>query len=142
MDTMLIYTPYWSVILVLWIPRILGISLPLNTTIAANSSSRTDHFCYRPGGNRQRINMDTCRPLFTWMKTLTNYAVEQDFQEHRRPRLSNMDPTKPPYTWWDDGTYCAIRIMAGNPRVSDRFSFRQARTLATEVVQDCQDSGG
>lgn len=139
---MLIYTPYWSAILVLWIPRIFVVSLPLNTTTPAISSPRTDHFCFGPGGKRTRINMDACRPLFTYMKTLTNYALEQDFQEHRRPRLSNMDPTTPPYTWWDEGTHCAIRIMVGDPRASDRFSFRQARTLATEVVQDCQDSGG
>ncbi|KAL2037097.1 hypothetical protein N7G274_010224 [Stereocaulon virgatum] len=86
--------------------------------------------------------MDACRPLFTWMRTLKNYGLVQDFQEHRRPRLTNMDPTTPPYTWWDEGSKCAVRIKASDPRVSDSFSFRQARTLATEVVEDCQDSGG
>ena len=57
------------------------------------------------------------------------------------PRLPNRDRSTPPYIWHDPETSCRVEIIADNPLLIDKFSFEQARSLATEIVQDCQDMG-
>ena len=126
----------------LWVFKAFGFSLPVNTTASRKPVSANDHSCYGPGDRRVSVTMDDCRPLFNWMRTLPNYGLEQDFREGQKPRLPNRDPPTPPFTWWDEVRHCAISIIADNPFIVDRFSFKQARALATELIEDCQDEGG
>ena len=55
-----------------------------------------------------------------------------------RPR----DPTKPPYIIHHELSDCAIHIAASNPAIEDRFSFEQARALATDILETCKDQDG
>ena len=139
---MLVYNPCGSVFLWLWVSKVSSLSLPPNATAPAYTLSRTGHHCHGPGDNRVSVTMEDCRPLFNWVRTLPNYALEQDFQEYRKPRLPNRNPPTPPYTWWDEVRHCALRIIVGSPFLVDNFSFKQARALATELIEECQDYGG
>ena len=139
---MFVCNPYGSVFLWLWVSKVFSLSLPPNTTDPAYTLPRTGHHCNGPGEQLISVNMEDCRPLFNWIRTFPNYALEQDFQEHRKPRLSNTNPPTPPYTWWDEVRHCALRVIAGTPLLVDTFSFKQVRALATELIEDCQDYGG
>ena len=51
------------------------------------------------------------------------------------------NPYKPPYAVHQIHSNCAIQIAATNPTIIDDFSFEQARALAIEILEVCEDHG-
>jgi len=51
-------------------------------------------------------------------------------------------PSEPPYTWHGEASNCAVQIASGDPLIIDKFSFAEARALATEVIEVCEERGG
>ena len=58
------------------------------------------------------------------------------------PILPMKRPATPPYMWHDEKTFCTVEIRVNDTRVIDKFSFEQARSLATDILQDCESTGG
>ena len=134
-----------SLLSALWISTAFSISLPLNTTAAAITTTfptSNDIVCYKQGDHHVPITVADCRFLLNNLKGIPNYRRVQPFMEGHMPRLPTKDPSTPPYVWHDPETSCTVEIIANNPQLIDMFSFEQARSLATEIIQDCQDTGG
>ena len=93
--------------------------------------------CYNSDHGRQPITVDTCRPTLTVLRQFPTYRTVQRFKENKEPRL----PNTPPYVINPDGTNCAIEISARLDEIEEKFSFEQARTLATTILEDCASPG-
>ena len=94
--------------------------------------------CFASGQGRPSTDVDGCRPTLNYFRTFAKYRVIQDFMEDRYPKL----PSKPPYAVHHIHSNCAVQIASEDPYTLDTFSFEQARTLATEILEICQDHGG
>lgn len=94
--------------------------------------------CFTSGRGRQPTDVRGCRPTLNYFRTFPNYRRIQDFIEDRCPK----NPYKPPYAVHQIQSNCAIQIASGNPQIVDNFSFEQARALAMEILEVCQDHGG
>lgn len=94
--------------------------------------------CFPSDQSRQATDVDGCRPTLNYFRTFPKYRLIQDFMEGRYPKL----PYKPPYAVHQVQSTCAVQIASGNPLTIDDFSFEQARALATEILEVCQDRGG
>ena len=94
--------------------------------------------CFRDGQGRMATDVDGCRPTLNHFRTFLNYRRLQDFIEGQCPK----SPSKPPYAVHHLQSNCAVQIASGNPNIRDDFSFEQARALATEILEECQDRGG
>ena len=94
--------------------------------------------CFEAHPTRPKTNVDGCRPTLNYFRGFPNYRLVQDFQEGRYPKV----PSKPPYSVHHKHSNCAIEIASNNPSIRDQFSFEQARALATEILEVCQDKGG
>lgn len=94
--------------------------------------------CFGSGQGRLSTDVDGCRPTLNYFRTFPKYRVIQDFMEDRYPKL----PSKPPYAVHHLNSNCAVQIASGDPLAIDDFSFEQARALATEILEVCQDHGG
>lgn len=93
--------------------------------------------CFHAGQGRRSTDVDGCRPTLNYFRTFPNYRRIQDFMEGRYPKL----PSTPPYAVHSVLSTCAIQIASEDPYTIDDFSFEQARALATEILEDCQDHG-
>ncbi|KAF6225355.1 hypothetical protein HO173_012793 [Letharia columbiana] len=94
--------------------------------------------CFSSGVDRKATDVDGCRPTLNHFRTFPNYRLIQDFMEGRYPKL----PSKPPYAIHQTQSTCAVQIASGDSYTIDDFSFEQARALATEILEVCQDHGG
>ena len=94
--------------------------------------------CFERDQGFPPTDVDGCRPTLNYFRTFPNYRRIQDFMEDRYPKL----PSKPPYAVHHKLSNCAVQIASGDPMIIDDFSFEQARALATEILEVCQDSGG
>lgn len=113
----------------------LDLNLVQNLTLALPTSSRT--FCYEDGA---RTTVAGCRPVLNYMKGFANYKLIQPFQEGRCPTIPG--DQKPPLLLFAKTATCAIEIASQRKGFVDAFSFEEVRTVATEVVEECQNSGG
>ncbi|KAL2053030.1 hypothetical protein ABVK25_006667 [Lepraria finkii] len=93
--------------------------------------------CYNSGHDRQPINIEICRPTLTILRQFPTYRTVQCFEEHKEPRL----PNTPPYVINAGDTTCAIEISSRLDEIEDSFSFEQARTLATTILEECASRG-
>ena len=94
--------------------------------------------CFTSSQGRTNTNVTGCRPTLNYFRGFPNYRKIQDFMEDRKPK----NPSKPPYAVHHVHSNCAIQIASGNPNIIDTFSFEQARALAIEILEVCQDHGG
>ncbi|KAK3174133.1 hypothetical protein OEA41_001377 [Lepraria neglecta] len=114
--------------------------LPLNVSasIPSNLSAPFNNIlCYNSGHDRQPINIEICRPTLTILRQFPTYRTVQYFKEHKEPRL----PNTPPYVINAEDTTCAIEISSRLDDIEDRFSFEQARILATTILEECASRG-
>lgn len=100
--------------------------------------SRTSILCFKAAEGRETTSIDGCRLTLNRIRRLPNYRLKQDFQEGRNPR----EPSKPPYIFHEEGSDCAIQLASGSDTIVDKFSFEQVRSLATDILEDCQTFGG
>lgn len=94
--------------------------------------------CFVPKQGRPTTDVDGCRSTLNYFRSFPHYRLIQDFMEDRYPKL----PSKPPYAVHHVHSNCAVQIASGDPFTIDDFSFEQARALATEILEICQDHGG
>ena len=116
------------------------ISLPQNSTNAPPLPPAPTGVieCFSVGSARRATDVEGCRPTLNYLRTFPYYRRIQDFMEGRYPKL----PSKPPYAVHSVQSNCAVQIASENPYTSDKFSFEQARALAIEILEFCQDHGG
>ena len=93
--------------------------------------------CFPVRTGRRPPTVDTCRPTLNYLKTFPSYRLVQVFEEDKSPKV----PSTPPFAFHHTGSDCVIRIATSDAQVTDRFSWAQIRSLATEIVQDCSDRG-
>ncbi|KAL9628658.1 MAG: hypothetical protein Q9164_007187 [Protoblastenia rupestris] len=73
------------------------------------------------------------------MRTFPNYRLVQEFQVNKKPKI----PFSPPWGLLNRGATCEIQLSHfGDERMSDKFSFEQIRSLATDIIEDCQPPRG
>lgn len=106
--------------------------------ILASGYSGTRILCFKAAEGRETTSIDGCRLTLNRIRRLPNYRLKQDFQEGRNPK----DPFKPPYIFHEEGSDCAIQLASGSETIVDKFSFEQVRSLATDILEDCQAFGG
>ena len=129
----------------LWISTAISQSLAPTTTTAGNPTTypRPNGItCYEQGEKHAPIKIADCRGLLNNLKSIPGYRRVQPFIERQMPVLPTKRPGTPPYIWHDESTFCTVEIRVNDTRVIDKFSFEQARSLATEILQDCESSGG
>ncbi|KAL2037096.1 hypothetical protein N7G274_010223 [Stereocaulon virgatum] len=127
----------------LWISTAISQSLAPTTTTTTTYSRPNGIICYKYGDRKHvPVKIADCRPLFNSLKSLPGYRHVQPFVERQTPILPMKRPRTPPYIWHDEGTFCTVEIMVNDTRVVDKFSFEQARSLATEILQDCESGWG
>ena len=117
------------------------VSVPINDTddpLVVPPTAIGEIECFHSGQDRPFTNVEGCRPTLNYFRTFPNYRLVQDFMEARYPKL----PSKPPYAVHHTRSNCAVQIASTSPLVIDKFSFEQARALATEILEMCEDSGG
>ena len=119
------------------------LSVPTNSTNAPPRPPRPPApigviQCFQQSQSHVHTDVDGCRPTLNYIRTFPNYRRVQDFMEERYPKI----PSKPPYAIHHEGSNCALQIASDNPLTIDDFSFEQARALATEILEVCQDRGG
>ena len=108
------------------------ISVPTNSTNAIGVIE-----CFTFSRGRKTTNVSGCRPTLNYFRGFPNYRKIQDFMEDRYPK----NPYKPPYSVHQTQSNCAIQIASENPTIIDDFSFEQARALAIEILEVCEDHG-
>lgn len=94
--------------------------------------------CFLPARGRSVTDVDGCRATLNHFRSFPKYRLFQNFMEGRYPKL----PSTPPYAVHHIHSNCAVQIASGNRYTIDDFSFEQARALATEILEICQDHGG
>ena len=93
--------------------------------------------CFTSAQGRRTTTVSGCRPTLNYFRGFPDYRKIQDFMEDRYPK----NPSKPPYAVHQIHSDCAIQIAAANPTIIDDFSFEQARALAIEILEVCEDHG-
>lgn len=83
-------------------------------------------------------NVTGCRPLLNRITTYPGYNVPQWFQEHRSPRY----PLVPPFGLNVKGATCTLQIGSSGRSILDKFSWRDVRAVATDIIEDCQPPRG
>lgn len=122
-----------------WSSLFPDVDLPSNVTASLPSTlSSTGIFCYEYMPGRETTYIDGCRPTLNSLRSFPRYRTVQYFQEGRYPK----EPSKPPYLLHTNDSTCALQISCGTAGITDKFSFEQARALATDIVEDCQKQGG
>ncbi|KAL9123890.1 MAG: hypothetical protein Q9217_006725 [Psora testacea] len=114
--------------------------LSKTNTTTTNSPPSNEIICFEASPHRYRTTVTGCRPTLNEFRTYPEYARRQTFREaeYGYPRL----PHPPPYVLHQAGSDCAILLGSDNEGVMGYFSFKDARTLATEIIEYCQDAGG
>ena len=72
------------------------------------------------------------------MTTYPQYNVPQWFEEHKSPKY----PVVPPIGLKVKGATCTLQIGCSGRSTIDKFSWRDVRAVATEIVEDCQPPRG
>lgn len=126
-----------ALLLTLWSYTTSSLSLPL----AANRIT-----CFEGGQGRTHTSVDGCRPTLNYLRTLPGYRKPEQFQKDKHPKIPSTSPGQrfrtPPFVWHLSSSDCILQIDTVDPSVVDRFTFEQARALATDVLEDCQKTGG
>ena len=94
--------------------------------------------CYEAIPNRPTTSVDGCRSTLNYIKTLPNYRKQQTFLENWWPK----EPSRPPYAVHHEKSDCAVKISSFNTKQPDKFSFADVRTLATQILEDCEPGCG
>lgn len=123
---------------VLWAYTAASLSLP---------SAINGITCFRARqGYYTRTIVDGCRSTLNYMRTLPGYRKSEWFQRGRNPNIpatkAEARPLTPPFVWHVPQSDCILQTDTVAPGAIDRFTFERARTLATEMVEDCQAFGG
>lgn len=131
------HVPTLFILLYVWTYIVTTLSVPLATHRIT---------CFRENPGRTRTTVEGCRPTLNHLKTIPNWKQPQQFEMHISPRVPAMrpgaPPIAPPFIWHVVGSNCILEIDTIQPNVVDRFSFEQARALAQNVLDYCQDFGG
>lgn len=102
--------------------------------------------CFRANPGRTRTTVEGCRATLNHLKTIPSWKQPLQFEKYRSPRIPNTrpgaPPIAPPFIWHVVGSNCVLEIDTLNSYAIDQFSFEQARALAQNVLDDCQDFGG
>ena len=102
--------------------------------------------CFRADPDRTRTTVEGCRATLNHLKTIPNWKQPLQFETNKSPRIParmrGAPPIAPPFIFHVVGSDCLLEIDTVIPNVIDRFSFEQARALAQDVLDDCQDFGG
>ena len=109
----------------------------LSDNQSVSSSSDRIH-CYEPKPHGYKTSVDGCRPTLNYFRTFPNYRQQQMFLEGWYPK----EPSKPPYAIHHSSSNCAVKISSFNPRTASKFSFADVRSLATNIIADCEPVNG
>lgn len=104
-------------------------------------------FCFEPAQQPEKTSVEGCRRTLNYLRGIPTYRLKQSFEMHRRPKIpwrtaSGTTLHTPPFLLHAKGSDCAVRIDTLFEDVVDEFSFEEVRRVATDVVEDCQSSGG
>ena len=94
--------------------------------------------CHHPQPFISRTTFVQCQPAF---RSMTRQIKGQAFRAVQRfawnylPRF----PHPPPYEFHEPGHNCVLNITLEDEKIAGEFSFEQAKLLAQDVMQECQD---
>lgn len=132
---------------------VIGFAKPLaNFPLTDSNFSLNDRpiVCYQETEtfHPQTVVFDSCRPIFRWIRTFSDFSRIQDWEYERRPSIPPpwpQDRAKPPYTIvWNraQGSGCVLQIEPGIRRnARDRFSWADVKSEAQRILETCEDSG-
>ncbi|KAL8856632.1 MAG: hypothetical protein Q9178_006788 [Gyalolechia marmorata] len=102
--------------------------------------------CFRADPDRTRTTVEGCRATLNHLKTIPNWKQPRQFETNKSPVIPatrpGARPIAPPFLFHVVGSDCVLEIDTVIPNAIDRFSFEQARALAQNLLDDCQDFGG
>ena len=116
-------------------------SAPATSQSPSPSTSAGAIHCYSPGGRRIPMTVSQCRPLLNSIRNFPNYRKIQNWLTGHYPSL--LVRNFPPFTFHDETkSECVIKIGSTVQDLIDAFSLEQARALAQDILEYCQDHGG
>lgn len=122
------------------------IPLSLSATSSARSSTplslvtpSRNYPCYDARYRTFPINIETCRKTLGILRQFPHYRNMQEFKEGRLPSLPG--GITPPFLIGAEDTTCEVVIEARLAGIVEEFSFEQARTLATSIIEECSSEG-
>ena len=105
--------------------------------LVINNLSESTYQCWSPGEHTS-TDVTGCRPLLTKIRGFEPYRIPQTFQEYKTPVF----PFVPPFGFTVKDCTCELRVKATSPRWVDKFSWNDVRTMATDLVENCQPPRG
>ena len=103
-------------------------------------ASDTYYDCWTEDPRLKPTTVDTCRPTLNKIRKFPDYSKPQYFKPHKSPLV----PFPPPFTLQVKNSTCEFRlIFIPKPgQIEDRFSWRDVRDIATNIVEECQPPQG
>ncbi|KAI4214028.1 MAG: hypothetical protein LQ351_003432 [Letrouitia transgressa] len=96
-------------------------------------------WCYPPSQWHPPVHFSECRKIFRVLPDIMSshqWITKQRFFAHRSPRFPEHPP---PFYWRFTDVDCLFNITTTDPSVIEEFSFMDAKQLAQEVLQECED---
>ncbi|KAI4159735.1 MAG: hypothetical protein LQ342_006350 [Letrouitia transgressa] len=100
-------------------------------------------FCYQPHPDKHRTTFAECRKVFRMLPTLMEgwrYRRVQSWVRGYSPHLRRVQGF-PPFGFGAPGSNCKFSITVIDRRIEGFFSFEQAKNLAQDVLQECEERG-
>ena len=107
--------------------------------VSAPRNRKREIFCFSPDMDSRPTNVDGCRPSLTELRNYESYTIKQAFSTGDYPRP--LWPQKPPYFIHPYPSTCNLTIEDNIQNQRAWFSFKDARNLATDILQYCEDDG-
>ena len=137
-------SPYAKPQAVSQIPPPANLSLPVFEAPAASNLSSPSYMCFSPGDTRLPITVDDCRDTLKIVRNMENYGRVQEFQRNKKPLIREEGRRgfrAPPFLFNADEGLCGLEITDKFDGVIDKFSFKQVRELAQDIVEECNSAG-
>ncbi|KAL9044485.1 MAG: hypothetical protein Q9214_002378 [Letrouitia sp. 1 TL-2023] len=99
--------------------------------------------CYQPQPDKHRTSFAECRKVFRILPTLMEgwrYRRVQRWVRGYSPHLPRARGF-PPFLFGAPGSNCKFGIQIIDRRIEGEFSFEQAKNLAQDVLQECEERG-
>lgn len=100
-------------------------------------------YCFHAIEENLPTTVDGCRPGLNDISKFDDYKLVQPFVEGTPRKVKDLPqkPHPPPYVITNDAADCSIKITPYVMAQTSWFSFREARALAQNILQHCEDKG-
>ena len=103
---------------------------------ASSSVTESAIVCFPRSWIRPVTNVAGCRPTLREIATFPDRYKKQEFVMHKKPK----QPYPPPFGFHHHDSNCTVEIYA-QYLVADKFSWEEARRLAQDILQECDEQG-